>query len=179
MKIEFQESGVVATVTSMTYHQYLLAQIAPVCVKHFLNDVDWQDYDDMAMTMLGMVDAMIKAEKETSIPAAVPDGYALVPVEPTEEMMLHNSECKHHAWDDPDCSMRETRRRVWAHMIAAASQASIPGKAFEVTLPDSSSKAFWSNNGKVETFHPEVYKRWVKEAIERSCLIAGIGVRVK
>lgn len=47
----------------MTYRQHLLAQIAPVCVKHFLNDVDWEDYDDMAITMLGIVDAMIKAEK--------------------------------------------------------------------------------------------------------------------
>ncbi|BDG84250.1 TPA: hypothetical protein OPR07_000196 [Citrobacter koseri] len=27
--------------------------------------------------------------------------------------------------------------------------------------------------------HPETYKRWVKEAIERYCAIAGIEVRVK
>lgn len=50
----------------MTYRQLLLAQITPVCVKHFLNDVDWEDYDDMAATMLGMVDAIIAAEQETS-----------------------------------------------------------------------------------------------------------------
>jgi hypothetical protein len=31
-----------------------------------LNDVDWEDYDDMAATMLGMVDAIIAAEQETS-----------------------------------------------------------------------------------------------------------------
>lgn len=55
-----------AAPSGITYRQYLLAQIAPVCVKHFLNDVDWENYDDMAITMLGMVDAMIKAEKETS-----------------------------------------------------------------------------------------------------------------
>lgn len=107
-----------ATLSVMTYRQYLLARIAPVCVKHFLNDVDWENYDDMAMTMLGMVDAMIKAEKETSIPA----GYVVVPVEPTEEMILHNSECKHHAWDDPDCPMRQTRRLAWNHMLAAAAK---------------------------------------------------------
>lgn len=47
-----------------------------------------------------------------------------------------------------------------------------------ITLPDLSSKAFWSGNGKNEVFHPETYKRWVKEAIERDCIIAGIGVEV-
>ncbi len=50
----------------------------------------------------------------------VPAGYVLVPVEPTPEMMLHKSGCQHHAWDDLDCPMRETRRLVWSHMLAAA-----------------------------------------------------------
>ncbi|ENL9262271.1 ATPase [Salmonella enterica] len=53
------------------------------------------------------------------------------------------------------------------------------GKPLTITLPDTSSKAFWSSTGKNETFHPETYKRQVKEAIERSCVIAGIGVEVK
>ncbi|HAK6817017.1 TPA: hypothetical protein H2S96_003163 [Salmonella enterica] len=53
------------------------------------------------------------------------------------------------------------------------------GKAWTITLPDITSKAFWSSTGKNETFHPETYKRQVKEAIERSCVIAGIGVEVK
>ncbi|OAT32041.1 Eaa family phage protein [Buttiauxella brennerae ATCC 51605] len=48
-----------------------------------------------------------------------------------------------------------------------------------VKLPDSSSKAFWSGIGKTEQFHPETYKRWVKEAIERAGDIAGIQVEVK
>ena len=48
-----------------------------------------------------------------------------------------------------------------------------------VKLPDSSSKAFWSGIGKTEQFHPETYKRWVKEAIERAGSIAGIKVEVK
>ncbi|HAK1936373.1 TPA: hypothetical protein H1Q11_002232 [Salmonella enterica] len=52
-------------------------------------------------------------------------------------------------------------------------------KPLTITLPDTSSKAFWSSTGKNETFHPETYKRQVKEAIERSCVIAGIGVEVK
>jgi len=53
------------------------------------------------------------------------------------------------------------------------------GKPLTITLPDITSKAFWSGTGKSETFHPETYKRWVKEAIERACVIARIGVEVK
>ncbi|ECF6044206.1 ATPase [Salmonella enterica subsp. salamae] len=53
------------------------------------------------------------------------------------------------------------------------------GKPLTIILPDASSKAFWSGTGKGETFHPETYKRWVKEAIERACAIASIEVRVK
>ncbi|EGN0836592.1 ATPase [Salmonella enterica] len=53
------------------------------------------------------------------------------------------------------------------------------GKQLTITLPDTSSKAFWSGSGKTEVFHPESYKRQVKEAIERACVIAGIGVEVK
>ncbi|EDW3873161.1 ATPase [Salmonella enterica subsp. diarizonae] len=53
------------------------------------------------------------------------------------------------------------------------------GKPLTITLPDTSSKAFWSGSGKTELFHPETYKRQVKEAIERACVNAGIGVEVK
>lgn len=52
-------------------------------------------------------------------------------------------------------------------------------KRLTITLPDSSSKAFWSGTGKTETFHPVTYRRWVKEAIERCCAIARIDVEVK
>lgn len=55
--------------------------------------------------------------------SAQPAGYVLVPVEPTPEMMLHKSGCQHHVWNDPDCPMRETRRLVWSHMLAAAPKA--------------------------------------------------------
>ena len=65
--------------------------------------------------------SMLKAGPVTA--ATVPDGWKLVPVEPTKEMMLHKSGCQHHAWDDAECSMRQTRRLVWAHMIAAAPSA--------------------------------------------------------
>lgn len=50
----------------------------------------------------------------------IPEGYVMVPKEPTEAMMLHNSGCQHHAWDDPDSAMRQTRRLIWSHMLAAA-----------------------------------------------------------
>ncbi|WP_235891706.1 hypothetical protein [Klebsiella spallanzanii] len=50
----------------------------------------------------------------------IPEGYVMVPKEPTEAMMLHNSGCQHHAWDDPDCAMRQTRRLIWSHMLTAA-----------------------------------------------------------
>ncbi|ENO7474816.1 hypothetical protein ACB445_000674 [Citrobacter amalonaticus] len=52
-------------------------------------------------------------------------------------------------------------------------------KQLIINLPDTGSKAFWSGTGKSEAFLPETYKRQVKEAIERDCVIAGIGVEVK
>lgn len=59
------------------------------------------------------------------------------------------------------------------------SSGGIGKKTLTISLPDITSKAFWSGIGKNEVFHPESYKRWVKEAIERACVIAGIGVEVK
>ncbi|MEB5973455.1 LexA family transcriptional regulator [Pantoea dispersa] len=50
----------------------------------------------------------------------IPAGWMLVPIEPTEEMMLNKSGCQHHAWDDDKCPMRESRRIIWKHMIEAA-----------------------------------------------------------
>lgn len=52
--------------------------------------------------------------------SAVPDGWKLVPMVPTEAMMLNESGCQHHAWDDANCPMRESRRIIWKHMIEAA-----------------------------------------------------------
>lgn len=65
--------------------------------------------------------------------------------------------------------------------VTSDGNSSTVGKALTITLPDTSSKAFWSGSGsgKTEVFHPETYKRWVKEAIERYCAIAGIEVRMK
>lgn len=55
----------------------------------------------------------------------------------------------------------------------------VPVLPLSITLPDTSSKAFWSGTGKKAVFHPETYKRWAKEAIERFCMISGIAVEVK
>ncbi|WP_254919890.1 DUF551 domain-containing protein, partial [Raoultella ornithinolytica] len=70
---------------------------------------------------------------QAGISAVIPDGYVMVPKEPTEAMMLHKSGCQHHAWDDPDCAMRQTRRLIWSHMLAAAPQ--LPGSE-PATVPD-------------------------------------------
>ncbi|GAS71212.1 hypothetical protein NGUA41_04004 [Salmonella enterica] len=59
------------------------------------------------------------------------------------------------------------------------SSGGIGKKTLTISLPDITSKAFWSGTGKNEAFHQESYKRLVKEAIERACVIAGIGVEVK
>ncbi len=50
----------------------------------------------------------------------IPSGYKLVPLEPTPEMMLHGSNCQHHAWNDKECPMRNSRRSIWKHMCEAA-----------------------------------------------------------
>ncbi len=73
-----------------------------------------------AIRNLGPIDAeKIQAERDALNEPDVPDGYALVPIEPTKEMMLHKSGCQRHAWDDADCPMRQTRRLVWSRMIEA------------------------------------------------------------
>ena len=64
-------------------------------------------------------------------------------------------------------------------MLPSVSSEAATAKTLTINLPDTSSKAFWSGTGKSEVFHPETYRRWVKEAIERDCVISGIGVEVK
>lgn len=86
-------------------------------------------YTTAAKQMLGvMAESAWKAGRraamlqENPVCTVAPPGYVMVPKEPTEAMMLHNSGCQHHAWDDPDCAMRQTRRLIWSHMLAAAPQ---------------------------------------------------------
>ncbi|MDZ5680098.1 hypothetical protein [Enterobacter hormaechei] len=72
-------------------------------------------------------------------------------------------------------------QKIWNACRAAMLQGADGniGKPLTIKLPDISSKAFWSGTGKNETFHPETYRRWVKEAIETSCTIARVDVEVK
>ncbi|HCI4354587.1 TPA: hypothetical protein ACX3KG_003597 [Raoultella ornithinolytica] len=55
-----------ATPGGMTYRQYLTAQIAPVMLTNFFSNDAWQDYDDLARTMVMAVDSIIEAEQETA-----------------------------------------------------------------------------------------------------------------
>lgn len=76
---------------------------------------------------------------------------------------------------------KENLKSAWNSRAAMlqAGNVGVVGKTLTVTLPDTSSKAFWSGSVKNEVFYPETYKRWVKEAIERACVITGISVVVK
>lgn len=83
------------------------------------------NYTTSAKQMLGtMAEFAFRAGRESATQAGnspvIPDGYVLVPKEPTEAMMLHKSGCQDHPWDDPECVMRKTRRLVWANMLEAA-----------------------------------------------------------
>ncbi len=102
----------------------------------------------------------------------VPPGYVLVPVKPTPEMLRAGFLAGE---DDPGGVYRAMLEATPEH----GSNDVTTGKPLTITLPDITSKAFWSGTGKSETFHPETYKRWVKETIERACVIAGISVVVK
>ncbi|STR70111.1 Eaa1 [Raoultella ornithinolytica] len=77
----------------------------------WVRDAMKEAYDGAAVAMLQAGNSPV-----------IPDGYVMVPKEPTEAMMLHKSGCQHHAWNDPDCAMRQTRQLVWSLMIAAATQ---------------------------------------------------------
>lgn len=80
-------------------------------------------------------------------------------------------------WDDCDSGFYKQYAADRRRIVYTATPA--PVVPLSITLPDTSSKAFWIGTGKKEVFHPETYKRWVKEAIERFCMIAGIAVEVK
>lgn len=83
--------------------------------------------------------------------------------------------------DDFDSAFEHGKAVGWNACRAAMLQGAGGniGKPLTIKLPDISSKAFWSGTGKNETFHPETYRRWVKEAIETSCTIARVDVEVK
>lgn len=65
-------------------------------------------------------DYIAKLEAQIAALTGKVDGWKLVPIEPTSEMILHNSDCSHHAWNDKECPMRAVRFKVWRNMIASA-----------------------------------------------------------
>ncbi|CAH2910816.1 MAG: Phage protein [uncultured Paraburkholderia sp.] len=83
------------------------------------------------LSLIGQAADMIEQQAakiaaiESAAKATVLEGWKLVPVEPTEEMMLHESTCKHHAAFDMSCVARENRMRIYRAMLAAAPTAAI------------------------------------------------------
>ncbi|TNL10472.1 hypothetical protein CYD30_10065 [Kosakonia cowanii] len=54
------------TPRGMTYRQHLVSQLAPVIAVQFFESSAWSDYNDMARSLMTMVDRIIEAEKETA-----------------------------------------------------------------------------------------------------------------
>ncbi|EBW8074709.1 hypothetical protein AUB33_09580 [Salmonella enterica subsp. enterica serovar Hadar] len=50
----------------MTYRQYLTSCLAPVMLTNFFSNDAWQNYDDLASTLVMAVDAIIEAEQESA-----------------------------------------------------------------------------------------------------------------
>ena len=50
----------------ITYRQLLVAQIAPAFVDAFFNHDVWDNYDEMAGSLMNAVDALLAAERETT-----------------------------------------------------------------------------------------------------------------
>ena len=78
-------------------------------------NADWNSDGYLAAIKAVCADYALLASK-----AAVPTGWKLVPVEPTDEMMLQESTCKHHAPFDMSCSARSNRMRIYRAMLAAS-----------------------------------------------------------
>lgn len=98
-------------------------ELKPELAKVIYHFRDWNEGFPVERFKADYVISWMLANYPPAQPAPlVPDGYVMVPKEPTEAMMLHNSGCQHHTWDDPDCAMRQTRRLIWSHMLAAAPQ---------------------------------------------------------
>lgn len=55
-----------ATPSGMTYRQHLVCQLSPVLAAQFFESSAWTDYDDMAGSLMMMVDSIIEGEKETA-----------------------------------------------------------------------------------------------------------------
>lgn len=52
------------TASGMTYRQHLIAQLAPIALDAFFNHDAWNDYGEMAKSLINAVDSIIEAEQE-------------------------------------------------------------------------------------------------------------------
>ncbi|MDG9854148.1 hypothetical protein N7403_09825 [Pseudomonas nitroreducens] len=73
-----------------------------------------------AQEQLKEIETLIHGAAPVAQAWQVPDGWKLVPIEPTKEMMLNGSSCQHHDHDDMSCIQRKMRHGIWSKMIAAA-----------------------------------------------------------
>lgn len=72
----------------------------------------WTDYarpENLALQFRAALE-----QPDIEIPASVPEGWKLVPVEPTDDMLYDIQEYSH--------ILPPRGRRIWAHMLAAAPQ---------------------------------------------------------
>lgn len=75
--------------------------------------------------------------------------------------------------------LEKTLRETEESLISATDLiAELEARTLSFKLPEPSSKAFWGGVGKNETFYPSTYKLWLKEAIERAGIIAGVKIEV-
>lgn len=132
----------------------------------------------------------LRAQKQPKYPELLPCAVELKPgliigKGCTTNTMLESLQRRADYYAEIDAMTPEERVKHDANieavkaMLPSVSPAAAAAKTLTINLPDISSKAFWSGTGKSEVFHPETYRRWVKEAIERNCVIAGIEVKVK
>ena len=141
----------------------------------------------VAKATLELARALRKHQKQTQ---EREDGFlALIDSYDWQRQRLHaaaekvikwcRQEAEHRTGDPDKAENYACVKELRDALTFCESSGGIEKKGLTITLPDISSKTFWSGTGKNEVFHPENYKRWVKEAIEQACVIAGIGVEVK
>lgn len=73
----------------------------------------WDDYERGAL--LAIIDAALVGKLPTPV---APEGWQLVPVEPTFAMLTADG-CKEHH-EGQECTFHKNRRRIWAAMLSAA-----------------------------------------------------------
>lgn len=92
---------------------------------------------------------------------------------------LSNAEHQLYMADLTKHNLKASRKAQFRKRKAAERRINeLEARTISFKLPDPSSKAFWGGNGKNETFYPSTYQLWLKEAIERAGIIAGVKIEV-